>query len=77
MQVSTKIDLVGKTISGIVAVQDKESEPVGIWMLQFTDGTHVEFVSPSARRRLRVAAAAKMVRAKKHISDAQLALNVA
>lgn len=74
---SAKIDLVGKTISGIVAVQDKESDPVGIWMLQFTDGTHVEFVSPSARRRLRAATAAKRAAAKKRVPDAQLALNVA
>ena len=74
---SAKIDLVGKTISGIVAVQDKESDPLGIWMLQFTDGTHVEFVSPAARRRLRVAVNAKRARRNNPIPEAQLALNVA
>jgi len=74
---STKLDLVGKTISGIVAVQDHESDPVGIWMLQFTDGTHVEFVSPSARRRLRVAVNAKRTSSKNYVPEAQLALNVA
>ena len=74
---STKIDLVGKTISGIVAVQDAESDPLGIWMLQFTDGTHVEFVSPTARRRLRTATAARRVRSGKWVNEAQLALNVA
>ena len=45
-------DLVGKTISGIVAVPTDEEGPLKIWMLQFTDGTHVEFVSPGARRTL-------------------------
>jgi len=44
--------LVGKTISGVVASPAKGNEPRRIWMLQFSDGTHVEFVSPSARRRL-------------------------
>ena len=74
---SAKIDLVGKTISGIVAVQDHETDPVGIWMLQFTDGTHVEFVSPSARRRLKGAANARRTRSRNRVPDAQLALNVA
>ena len=45
-------DLVGKTISGIVAVPTEEEGPLKIWMMQFTDGTHVEFVSPGARRTL-------------------------
>lgn len=44
--------LLGKTISGVVASPAKANEPLRIWMLQFSDGTHVEFVSPSARRRL-------------------------
>lgn len=44
--------LVGKTITGVVATPGKDSNPHRIWMLQFSDGTHVEFVSPSARRRL-------------------------
>jgi hypothetical protein len=49
---SEKLQLVGKTISGIIATPGDADNPHRIWMLQFTDGTHVEFVSPSARRRL-------------------------
>ncbi len=49
---NTDFQLVGKTISGVVASPAKGDEPRRIWMLQFSDGTHVEFVSPSARRRL-------------------------
>jgi hypothetical protein len=74
---SAKIDLVGKTISGIIAVQDSETDPVGIWMMQFTDGTHVEFVSPAARRRLRRVSRANGRRSQKRVPEAQLALNVA
>ncbi len=44
--------LVGKTITGVVATPGADNDPHRIWMLQFSDGTHVEFVSPSARRRL-------------------------
>jgi len=49
---NTDFKLVGKTITGVVASPSKGDEPRRIWMLQFSDGTHVEFVSPSARRRL-------------------------
>ena len=45
-------DLIGKTISGIMAVPVGDDGPLKIWMLKFTDGTHVEFVSPGARRTL-------------------------
>lgn len=45
-------DLIGKTITGIMAVPTEEEGPLKIWMLQFSDGTHVEFVSPGARRTL-------------------------
>ena len=48
----TDFQLVGKTITGVVATPGKDNDPLRIWMLQFSDGTHVEFVSPSARRRL-------------------------
>lgn len=48
----TDFQLVGKTITGVVATPGNDNEPYRIWMLQFSDGTHVEFVSPSARRRL-------------------------
>ncbi len=49
---NSDFQLVGKTITGVVASPSKGDEPRRIWMLQFSDGTHVEFVSPSARRRL-------------------------
>lgn len=49
---NTGFELVGKTITGIVATPGDGKEPHRIWMLQFSDGTHVEFVSPTARRRL-------------------------
>jgi hypothetical protein len=48
----TDFELLGKTITGIVATPGKDEDPHRIWMLQFSDGTHVEFVSPTARRRL-------------------------
>ena len=49
---NTDFQLVGKTITGVVATPGKDNDPHKIWMLQFSDGTHVEFVSPTARRRL-------------------------
>ena len=74
---SIRQNLVGKTISGVVAVQDSESEPATIWMLQFSDGSHVEFVSPRAKRRLRTATGITKNYATKRIPEAQLVLNVA
>ena len=47
---NTDFQLLGKTITGVVAAPAKANEPRRIWMLQFSDGTHVEFVSPSAKR---------------------------
>ena len=49
---NTDFELVGKTITGVVATQGQDNSPHRIWMLQFSDGSHVEFVSPTARRRL-------------------------
>ena len=49
---NSDFDLVGKTITGIVATHGGAGLPQRIWMLQFSDGSHVEFVSPSSRRRL-------------------------
>ena len=70
-------DMIGKTITGVVAVTPPGEEVREIWMLQFSDGSHVEFVSPQAKRRLR----GKYMRKKASISRAnnslQLALNVA
>ena len=34
-------DLIGKTISGVVAVSQPEEDVREIWMLQFSDGSHV------------------------------------
>jgi hypothetical protein len=46
-------DLIGKTITGVIATGDRRAAAREIWMLQFSDGTHVEFVSPGARKALR------------------------
>lgn len=74
---NVRMNLLGKTISGVVAVQDDETGPAQIWMLQFTDGSHVEFVSPAAKKRLRIGASRGKNRPPKAIPDRQLALNVA
>lgn len=74
---SAKLDLVGKTISKVVAAQDRGSGPAGIFMLQFTDGTHVEFVSPSARQRLKSVTGVGRRGRNRPAPEAQLALNVA
>ncbi|MEJ2534495.1 MAG: hypothetical protein P8008_03270 [Gammaproteobacteria bacterium] len=74
-------DLVGKTISGVIAVPGTEDGPGRIWMLQFTDGTHVEFVSPGARRALErfagIRRSSPRRRREPGAQDPQLALNVA
>ncbi len=49
---NTDFEVVGKTITGVVATRGEAGAPQRIWMLQFSDGSHVEFVSPSAKRRL-------------------------
>ncbi len=71
-------DLVGKTITGVIASVKPHGSARELWMLQFSDGTHVEFVSPGARRALREATK-RPVSAGKTPSTAspQLALNVA
>jgi hypothetical protein len=70
-------DLIGKTITGVVAVSQTEEEVREIWMLQFSDGSHVEFVSPMARRRLRRGTRNKKVAISRPANGMQLALNVA
>ncbi len=72
-----KMNLIGKTISGVVATCDGEDGRHRIWLLQFTDGTHVEFVSPAARRQLQDLAGGHELRPGHRRSDPQLALNVA
>ena len=70
-------DLIGKTITGVVAVSGPEENLREIWMLQFSDGTHVEFVSPMARRQLRRASKARKATISRPPTALQLALNVA
>ena len=78
-------DLIGKTITGIIAVPGQTQEADGrsvqkaneIWMMQFSDGSCVEFVSPAARRGLRRSAARAKGTQSKAVNSPQLALNVA
>ena len=70
-------DLIGKTISGVVAVCQADESAREIWMLQFSDGTHVEFVSPSARRALRRKSSSRKAVINQAENELQLALNVA
>jgi hypothetical protein len=70
-------DLIGKTISGVVAVNQPDGNSRELWMLQFSDGTHVEFVSPAARRALRRSSRSKKPLIKRPPNEYQLALNVA
>jgi len=70
-------DLIGRTISGIVAVTEPGESVREIWMLQFSDGTHVEFVSPSAKRSLKRAARSRKTMLNRFSNELQLSLNVA
>jgi len=70
-------DLIGKTISGVVAVTDPGESVREIWLLQFSDGTHVEFVSPSAKRSLKRSARSRKTMMNRCSNELQLTLNVA
>jgi len=70
-------DLIGKTITGVVAVTPPGDGVREIWMLQFSDGSHVEFVSPEAKRRLRRQVRHKKAPNARPRNALQLALNVA
>ena len=71
-------DLIGKTITGVIASSGPHAAAREIWMLQFSDGTHVEFVSPSARKALRHALNRRAsARRRPQTGALQLALNVA
>lgn len=70
-------DLIGKTITGIVAVNQPGEDVREIWMLQFSDGSHVEFVSPRARRSLRRVSGKRRMAKSRVPDELQLALNVA
>lgn len=48
-----KDEIVGKTISGVIARPGREGEPPVVMMLRFEDGSVVEFVSPRSDRLLR------------------------
>ncbi len=70
-------DLIGKTITGVVAAPTAGEGPTRIWMLQFSDGTHVEFVSPAGRRRLERAANESLGGRSRAVESPQMTLNVA
>lgn len=70
-------DLIGKTITGVIAVTPPGEDVREIWMLQFSDGTHVEFVSPEAKRGLRRQVRRKKAPKARAHNALQLALNVA
>jgi hypothetical protein len=70
-------DLIGKTITGVIAVTPPGEDVREIWMLQFSDGSHVEFVSPDGKRRLRRSAGRKKTGFGPRPGVLQLALNVA
>lgn len=50
------LDLVGQTITGVIARRGKEGDPRTIYLLQLGDGSCVEFVTPDGARALRRAA---------------------
>ena len=71
-------DLLGKTITGVIASTEQRAAAREIWMLQFSDGTHVEFVSPRARKGLRHSVnRATPARPRATCEAVQLSLNVA
>jgi len=74
---NTDFELVGKTITGVVATPGKDDSPHRIWMLQFSDGSHVEFVSPTARRRLIRETGGHKRRVKGYSEHADFSVNVA
>jgi hypothetical protein len=71
------LDLIGKTITGVIAITPPGEEQREIWMLQFSDGSHVEFVSGEGRRRLRRSARSGKGVFSQRPGSLQLALNVA
>lgn len=48
-------EIVGKTISAVIARPGREGEPPVVMMMRFDDGSVVEFVSPRSDRLLRQA----------------------
>jgi len=74
---NTDFQIVGKTITGVVATSAADNDPHKIWMLQFSDGTHVEFVSPTARRRLIRATGGHKRSVKAYAGPARMKVNAA
>jgi len=78
-------DLIGKTITGVVASSERYGGLCEIWLLQLSDGTHVEFVSPGARQALKRSMKQSLKPSMKRqnraaandLSNPQLRLNVA
>ena len=71
-------DIIGKTITGIIASSPERGPVREIWLMQFSDGTYVEFVSPKAKTSLRKAASRRVPSRQNAAPDTpQLALNVA
>lgn len=56
--------LVGRTIRGVIARPGRAGEPPVVMMLQFEDGTAMEFVSPRSDRVLRAAVRASRTESK-------------
>jgi len=74
---NTDFQLLGKTITGVVATAGEDNNPHRIWMLQFSDGSHVEFVSPTARRRLIRATGGHKRAVKVHAEPTRMKVNAA
>ncbi|TVS11632.1 MAG: hypothetical protein EA419_07265 [Wenzhouxiangella sp.] len=74
-------EIVGRTISGVIARPGKAGEPPVVLMLRFEDGSVVEFVSPRSDRLLkrslrgdRRSAAADLLDRAERTETAQLSL---
>ena len=76
-KMNTDFQLLGKTITGVVATSGKDNDPHRIWMLQFSDGSHVEFVSPTARRALIRATGGHKKAAKAYAEPTRMKVNAA
>ncbi|MDT8437812.1 MAG: hypothetical protein RQ729_02245 [Wenzhouxiangellaceae bacterium] len=64
--------IIGKCITGVVSRAGRHGEPPVVMMLQFDDGSAIEFVSPRGERTLRKAVA--QTRRRPSVMPAQLAL---
>lgn len=68
--------IVGKCIQGVIARPGRNGEPPVVMMLQFDDGSTLEFVSPRSDRLLRQAISTTR-RGPAEVPPGQLALAVA